>query len=218
MQSNYIQPLTQDNWIYTPEDPSLQVAASTVEDQDAVTHFKSHFVGCMSLKGDADAVTEYLNAHQGWFCRCAQPMAATPVGESGYLLTIGKHGSFGFDVEPKIGLHLLPSDAQGVYRIETIDHPEVDTSLYQVDFKAALQLLEDSSEPQPAEPDAQAAVVTRVEWTLDLGVNIRFPRFIQRLPKSIVQGTGDRLLRQIVRQVSRRLTAKVQDDFHSRLA
>jgi hypothetical protein len=32
-----------------------------------------------------------------------------------------------------------------------------------------------------------------------------------------VQSTGDRLLNQIVRQVSRRLTRKVQEDFHQSL-
>jgi hypothetical protein len=53
-----------------------------------------------------------------------------------------------------------------------------------------------------------------VEWELDLTVTVQFPRFIQRLSKSLVQTTGDRLLRQIVRQISRRLTYKVQEDFH----
>jgi hypothetical protein len=42
-----------------------------------------------------------------------------------------------------------------------------------------------------------------------------FPKFIRRLPQGLIQGTGDRVLAQIVRQVSRRLTAKVQDDFHA---
>jgi len=35
--------------------------------------------------------------------------------------------------------------------------------------------------------------VTRVEWQLDLAVYVQFPKFIQRLPKSMVQSTGDRL-------------------------
>jgi hypothetical protein len=56
--------------------------------------------------------------------------------------------------------------------------------------------------------------MTRVEWQLDLTVSIHFPRFIQALPKSLIQSTGDRLLRQIVRQVSNRLTRKVLEDFH----
>ncbi|MBV8885364.1 MAG: DUF1997 domain-containing protein, partial [Chroococcidiopsidaceae cyanobacterium CP_BM_RX_35] len=34
------------------------------------------------------------------------------------------------------------------------------------------------------------------------------------LPNSLIQNTGDRLLHQIVKQVSRRLTYKVQEDFH----
>jgi hypothetical protein len=59
--------------------------------------------------------------------------------------------------------------------------------------------------------------ITKVEWQLDLAVYVQFPKFIQRLPKSMVQSTGDRLLNQIVRQVSRRLTYKVQEDFHKSL-
>jgi hypothetical protein len=34
------------------------------------------------------------------------------------------------------------------------------------------------------------------------------------LPESLVQSSGDHLLRQIVRQISRKLTWKVQEDFH----
>ena len=58
---------------------------------------------------------------------------------------------------------------------------------------------------------------TKVEWDLDLSVYIQFPKFIHKLPKQVVQGTGDRALRQIVTQVSRRLTHKVQQDFHQNL-
>jgi len=38
---------------------------------------------------------------------------------------------------------------------------------------------------------------------------------ITLLPVGLVQSSGDHLLRQIVRQVSRKLTWKVQEDFHS---
>jgi hypothetical protein len=37
---------------------------------------------------------------------------------------------------------------------------------------------------------------------------------ITLLPDGLVQSSGDHLLRQIVRQISRRLTWKVQEDFH----
>ena len=59
--------------------------------------------------------------------------------------------------------------------------------------------------------------VTRVEWELDLVVELQFPRFIQRLPYSLIQSTGDRILNQIVSQVSHRLTHKVQKDFYQSL-
>jgi hypothetical protein len=175
---------------------------------DTLTRFHSNFVGRMTLRSDAETVTNYLQQHQGWFCRCAHPMQVQPVEQDGYLLTIGRYGSFGFEVEPKIAVCLLPPDAQGVYRIETIPGL-VEEDKYQVSFKAALQLLDRSEDESLADE-----LLTHVEWTLDLGVTIAFPRFIKRLPHPLIQGTGDRLLQQIVRQVSRRLTAKVQDDFH----
>jgi hypothetical protein len=54
-----------------------------------------------------------------------------------------------------------------------------------------------------------------VRWELDLSVWIKLPSVIGLLPESLVQSSGDRLLRQIVRQISRRLTWKVQEDFHA---
>ena len=41
---------------------------------------------------------------------------------------------------------------------------------------------------------------------------------MRRLSHSLIQSTGDRILSQIVRQVSRRLTYKVQKDFHQSLS
>jgi hypothetical protein len=57
--------------------------------------------------------------------------------------------------------------------------------------------------------------ITKVNWQLDLQVKVRFPRFIYKLPVSLIQDTGDRLLSQIVKQISPRLSYKVQKDFHS---
>ncbi|MDY7014297.1 MAG: DUF1997 domain-containing protein, partial [Cyanobacteriota bacterium] len=52
---------------------------------------------------------------------------------------------------------------------------------------------------------------------LQLKVTVNFPKFIYKLPPSLIQSTGDRLLAQIVRQISPRLTYKVQKDFHRSL-
>ena len=170
-------------------------------------YFHGKFSNCMEMLASAPVVADYLDAHQGWFLRCAHPMTAKPLNDNGYALTIGKFGSFGYEVEPQIGLHLLPAE-HGVYRIEAIDIPGYEPPGYQVDFNASLQLVE---------AQAGEKVMTRVEWELDLAIQVQFPRFIQKLPKSLIQGTGDRLLNQIVRQASKCLTHKVQEDFHSTL-
>jgi Protein of unknown function (DUF1997) len=181
--------------------------------------FHGSFASCMEMYTDAATVANYLDVHRAWFPRCAQPMSTEPIDENGYALTIGRFGSFGYEVEPKIGLNLLPQD-QGVYRIQTIAVPNYTSPGYEVDFQAALQLIETAPDASLLSALKRANIevpgqITRVEWELDLKVVIQFPRFIQALPKHLVQNTGDRLLNQIVRQVSRRLTHKVQEDFHA---
>jgi hypothetical protein len=205
------------------DSPSL---ADELTDNDAAhqvnqsTCFHGFFANCMEMYADAETVADYLNAHRGWFVRCAHPMTADPIGENGYALTIGRFGSFGYEVEPKIGLNLLPPD-QGIYRIQTIPIPDYQPPGYEVDFQAALQLVETDLDPSLLSAQGHhnlsslPAKLTQVEWELDLKVMLQFPRFIQTLPQSLIQTTGDRLLNQIVRQVSRCLTYKVQEDFHS---
>lgn len=184
------------------------------------THFHGYYSSCMEMYADAQTVAAYLDAHHDWFRRCAHPMTADPLGENGYALIIGRFGSFGYEIEPKIGLDLLPQD-QGVYRIKTIPVPDYEQIGYEVDFQASLELVEAdfvlAEHPHlKAGADGQPpSKLTRVEWELNLDVAVQFPRFIQALPKSLVQTTGDRLLNQVVRQVSRCLTHKVQEDFHS---
>jgi hypothetical protein len=197
----------------------LPVASSLTESEEPTeanlgtpSKFYGHYSDAMEMYSPAHTVAEYLDTHSLWFSRCAEPMKVQPLGENGYALIIGRFGSFGYEVEPKIGLELLPAD-QGIYRIHTIPVPDYHPPGYDVDYRAALQLVE-----TPINYDISGlSHITRIEWELDLIVDLHFPKFIQRLPKSLVQSTGDRLLNQIVRQVSRRLTRKVQEDFHQSL-
>jgi hypothetical protein len=188
------------------EDPSLEATLGTP------MRFHGCYQDSMEMYASAVHVAEYLNNHASWFSRCAEPMKAETLGENAYALVIGRFGAFGYDVEPKIGLELLPAE-EGVYRIRTIPIPDYQAPGYDVDYRAALNLVK-----KPAD-DAlgELSDITLVMWELDLTVYINFPKFIQRLPKSLIQSTGDRLLNQIVRQVSRRLTRKVQEDFHQSL-
>lgn len=197
----------------------LPVASSVTESEEPTevnlgtpSKFYGHYSDAMEMYSPAHTVAEYLDTHSLWFSRCAEPMKVQPLGENGYALIIGRFGSFGYEVEPKIGLELLPAD-QGIYRIHTIPVPDYHPPGYDVDYRASLQLVE-----TPIDTDISGlSHITRIEWELDLIVDLHFPKFIQRLPKSLVQSTGDRLLNQIVRQVSRRLTRKVQEDFHQSL-
>jgi hypothetical protein len=166
--------------------------------------FYSHHQDCMEMYAPIEKVAEYLNSHSSWFAHCAEPMTVQPLGDNGYGLVIGRFGAFGYEVEPKIGLELLDPE-EGKYRIRTIPIQNYQAPGYHVDYNACMELVESLPE------------MTRVEWELDLMVELHFPSFIKRLPHSLIQSTGDRLLNQIVRQVSCCLTRKVQEDFHQSL-
>jgi Protein of unknown function (DUF1997) len=168
------------------------------------TIFANHFADQMAMNADIKTVAQYFDRHQDWFIRCAQPMQVDSLSTNGYALTIGRFNSFGYVIEPKIGLELLPQQAN-VYPITTVEIPGYQTLGYEVDFNAEMHLVEALKENH---------LFTQVDWTLDLTVRIQFPKFIQKLPQSMIQKTGDKLLQQIVRQVSKRLTHRVQKDFH----
>ena len=166
--------------------------------------FSYRFTDTMLMGADVKTVGKYLDAHQGWFTRCAHPMTVKPISTNGYNLTIGKFDSFNYTVEPKIGLELLPQES-AVYRIRTVDIPDYTPLGYEVGFNAEMKLVETMNGDN---------VGTKVDWDLDLHVYIQFPKFIYKLPTGVIQGTGDKVLKQIVNRVSRQLTHKVQEDFH----
>lgn len=202
----------QDSPASVGHEPITQAERAEIPLGDRLYWFYTQFEGVMEMYAEAEAVRQYLDVHQGWFRRCAAPMQVTPLGENGYNLTIGRFGALGYYVEPKIGLELIPQ-RDLIYRIETIPIPDYVPPGYQVNFKATQVL-----EPLPVEELEQAdSPITRVSWELDLNVGVCFPKFIRSLSPKLIQRTGDRLIAQIVKQVSRRLTCKVQEDFHESL-
>ena len=170
--------------------------------------YSSRFTDSMEMLSSVGTVANHLNNHKAWFQRCAAPMPVRVVDAQSYNLTLGQFGNFGFEVEPSITLKLLPQE-RGIYRIETTKNSTlsaIQQDNYDVDFQASMRLI-------PGELDDSA--ITMVQWDLDLNVWVRLPRVITMLPERLVQSSGDHLLRQIVRQISRRLTWKVQEDFHA---
>lgn len=189
-----------------------KTSQTNVDSSKETLHFQGNYIGHMEMYADAASVAEYLDAHQDWFHRCAKPMVVEPIGENGYGLTVGKFKSLNHEIEPKIGLHLLPQE-EGVYRIETIPVPGYEPTGYDVDFQASMTLCEGAIDDLPK--DISVDKSTHVEWELKLSTWVEVPRFVQVLPDNLVKASGDKLLNQIVRQVSKRLTRKVQTEFHS---
>ena len=190
-----------------------------------VRRYASHFADLMEMRAPADVVGRYLDRHEDWFRRCAAPMAVASLDRDAYLLTLGRFGNFGFEVEPTIALELLPQD-NGVYEIVTLPIQEQSPSLqglYDVDFNASLRLDETDLQALSAAGAVEVSneevdrlmAHTLVRWQLDLAVWIRLPSMLNLLPERLVQSSGDHLLKQIVRQISRKLTWKVQEDFHA---
>lgn len=219
MQSNFIED-RHDNLSEIPASNSMVLTYNNEASKQSTEFlFQASFIGSMDMFSDLETVANYLNAHQGWFCRCAQPMQVEPLGNNGYILTVGRFGSFGYEVEPKIAVVLNPPENR-IYKMHSIPVPNYHACGYDVNYQAFMELGETSAQSyshptnlfkkQILIPD----LITRVSWTLNLEVKVEFPKFIYKLPSSIIQSTGDRLLGQIVRQISPRLTYKVQQDFH----
>lgn len=199
------------------ESSNDQFEVASFETTAKPVYFQTHFEGYMEMYSNAETVAEYLNAHEGWFCRCAHPMRVEPIGNNGYTLVVGKFGSRGYEVEPKIAVVLHPPQ-KGIYLMNSIPIPGYQPPGYEVDYQSSLELLEiPTKSSHQSEKFQIPPVVTRVKWELHLKVAVKFPKFIYKLPLSIIQGTGDHLLAQIIRQISPCLTYKVQKDFHSRL-
>ena len=217
MQSKYIDRL-QNTFLETSSD-SMQLTYTDSVEQQKTFVFKVSFNGRMDMYSDVETVAEYLNAHEGWFCRCAQPMKVEPFTNDGYVLTVGRFGSFGYEVEPKMGVVLNPP-VDRVYLMQSIPIPDCDEG-YEVNYRANMKLSEAAGDTIATKGNGlfnkQANVperITKINWDLHLTVKVEFPAFIRKLSPNLVQATGDRLLAQIVRQVSPRLTYKVQQDFH----
>jgi hypothetical protein len=222
MQSQFIKN-RRNNWSNTNENEKSSLRATNLCPPEKSFVFEGYFEGCMEMYSDVDTVANYFNAHEGWFARCAQPMKTQPLGNNGYVLVVGRFGSFGYEVEPKIAVVLQPP-VERLYLMHTIPVPDAEPAGYDVNYQASMELTEipiSASEFAIKSFARQSSsqlppLITRVEWQLELTVTVQFPKFIYKLPTSLIQTTGDRALGQIVRQISPRLTHKVQKDFHSR--
>jgi hypothetical protein len=208
----------------TFQDARVMLDAPLTESELKPIHFQAAFEGHMEMYADFETVANYLEHHQGWFHHCAQPMTVEPLGENGYLMTIGQFGALGFDIEPQMAVILEPPQS-GQYVMRSVSLPESSYLGYEVDYQASMELREipphQASEEmskvyQKAGLSCLPEKITKVQWQLRMDVAVQFPKYIQKLPQTLIRKTGDRLLVEIIRQVSPRLTYKVQKNFHDR--
>lgn len=205
--------------IETPPIAELPEADTEIPEDAKPIWFHAEFEDRMELYADIETVAEYFADHRSWYPRCAKPMKAIPLGENAYDLLIGRFGAFGYKVEARIGLNLVPPDDEGVYRIVTVPVPDYTPPGYEVDFQSSMKLVELPVEEFCSDIEIERlglpSLATAAEWHLDLAVGVKFPQFIKKMSHDLIQRTGDRLLDKIVEQVSRRLTYKTQLDFHT---
>lgn len=206
-------------------DASLQppeTGGADVAEEVELIWFSTHFEDSMEMYADAATVAEHLNNHKSWFCQCALPMKSEPLGENGYDLLIGRFGAFGYRVEARIGLELLPPDAEGCYLIRTIPVPNYTPPGYEVNFCSAMSLAEVSADEfakngSSCDRSQLPPIITIAGWKLDLAVGVSFPKFIRSMSTTLIQKTGEGILEKIIKQVNRRLTYKTQLVFHESL-
>lgn len=197
----------------------LSTKETDTPETSKTTWFQTKYSDCMELYADVETVANYFATHRTWFCRCAHPMKVEPLGENGYDMLIGKFGSFGYQVEARIGLELVPPDSAGIYRIRNIPVPNYTPPGYEIKFLSEMKLVELPTEQFCSQEEMQKLglplVMTGAKWDLDLNVGVKFPEFILKMSPGLIQKTGNNLLLKIVRQVSRCLSHKTQIDFHT---
>ena len=197
----------------------LDAAELDIPGTSPTTWFQTKYSGCMELYTDIETVAKYLESHRSWFCRCAHPMKVEPLGENGYDLLIGKFGSFGYQVEARVGLELVPPDSAGIYKIRSIPVPNYTPPGYEVNFQSEMNLVELPTQLFCSQKDIQRlglpTIITAAKWDLDLTVGVNFPKFIRKMSPGLIHKTGEHLLLKVVQQVSRCLSYKTQIDFHS---
>ena len=178
-------------------------------------HCHAAFAGVMEMGSDSQTVIDYLKQHQQWFPDCAKPMTVEPIGDNGYLLSLGRFGALGFhlDIKVALGMEFLET---GKFGMRSLSLPEVSPTAYDVDYKATLELREVNPTETNESCSSLAKAITQLVWDLKLNIAVQLPKFIRKLPLSLVQKAANRLLCKIVSQISPHLTKRVQQDFHRR--
>ncbi len=162
--------------------------------------------GRVDLQTDRFTLAHYLHHHAEWIERCFKPLKVFPLSPETYKLQFFRIGGLGFELEPCFGIKIWP-EQNSVFRLSSIELPEEEGLPYSVDCLSYFRLEE--LDPEPLQEP-----LTRVHWDLKLDIWMQLPGFLQALPYSLVYRVGARVVNQVTRSMSDRLTHNVCTDFY----
>jgi len=179
-------------------------AAAPDPSTDPFVHLVTGRQGEVDLETSVEDLADYLRHHQSWIHRCFKPLTVQPLGGADYRLQFFRIGGLGFELEPHFAITIW-EDPQHCFRLSSLDLPEDEPLPYRVDCQATFRIEERVQEP---------TAITRVYWGLILKVDIELPGFLQALSRPLVQKVGIKVVNQVTRSMSDRLTHNVCTDFY----
>lgn len=158
--------------------------------------------GQVDMQTKRESLAAYLQEHQKWIDRCFKPLKVFPLSDSTYKLQFFRIGGLGFELEPCFGVKIW-SEKHYMFRLSSIELPSDADLPYTVDCQSYFQLEE-----------LPESGMTRVNWDLELDIWMELPRFLAAFPYNLVYNVGAKVVRQVTRRMSDRLTHNVCTDYY----
>ncbi len=179
--------------------------------------------GQVDLQTDAPTFATYLDSHRDWMERCFKPLKVLPLTDDSYKVQFFRIAGLGLEVEPCFGIQLWSED-RSLFRLRSIELPMEAETPYQITCLSSFRL-----EPlEPASPlsgysaggfvretsRGSSPPMIRVHWHLNLLVGMELPGLVKSLPSAFVHRVASRIVNQVTRSMSERLTRNVCSDFY----
>jgi hypothetical protein len=188
-----------------PVDP-LNKPVPSPEDEGAASprsvRIQAGRQGQVAMETEREPLAAYLGEHQEWIDRCFKPLKVFPLSESTYKLQFFRIGGLGFELEPCFGVEIW-AEEDYLFRLGSIDLPSDADLPYTVDCQSYFQLR-----------DLPDSGMTQVNWDLELDIWMELPCFLSAFPHSLVYNVGAKVVRQVTRRMSDRLTHNVCTDYY----
>jgi hypothetical protein len=193
----------------TPQDAPADSSARTIE-------ILADRQGQVDLQTDLPRLADYLQNHRDWIDHCFKPLKVEALSANTYKLQFFRIGGLGFELEPCFGVKIW-ADEGNIFRLSSIELPSDAHLPYKVDCQSYFRLEELSrseGQDQPDQKEDSHPTLTRVHWDLQLCIQMELPGFLLALPRNLVHRVGTKVVVQVTRSMSDRLTHNVCTDFY----